>query len=323
VYARYCFDLASVDSYAREAERLSMLSSDPEIRGWALGLRYLTHSDEDEVRIALSAELLEHSRHHNLSSQHGDASRRFLIDLLIHGRMDEFNSELHALNQFARSTSNPFDQYWGAALTATRALMQSASTTTGELIDAAALLGRQLQVFETTGLHMLQTFALRYQQGRAREMTVGLSEGATDKPPIVAGSGLLALALAEAGRLDQARQALDRVVNHDGILLPRDNFWLGGVALFSGVAAACGSESQRQLLRVNLEPRADRFCLFGAGGAVFGCGHHWMARLAAADGDHRAAQDHLAEAARICDDAGARYWADRARTEAAAAMGRT
>ncbi len=315
-YARFPFNPDCADGFAREAERLSRRTSDPETRSLALGLKYLVHCNDDEQRLTLSRELLRHARNHNLTGHIGEASRRFLIDQLIHGNPDEFETELVALHQLSQSTLDPFDQYWVAALTATRALMQSASATTQELIDAAALLGRQLQVFETSGLQMLQLFALRYQQGRAREVTTGLSDGVTDKPAVVAGTSLLALAFAEAGRVVPARRALDRVVDHHDINLPRDNFWLGGVALFSGVAALCGSPQQRQVLRRGLAPRADRFCVFGAGGAVFGCGHHWLARMATADGNTTDARDHLAQAARICDDAGAYFWAERARSEA-------
>ncbi len=316
-FARFIFDPGSADGYATEAERLSALTTDPEIRGWALGLRYLASPTDDELRLALSNEMLHHSRHHNLTGQRGDDSRRFLVDQLIHGKMSEFESELVGMDQLARSTSDPFDQYWVAALTATRALMQSVSTTTEELIDAAAVLGRQLQIFDTTGLQMLQMFALRYQQGRSREFIVGLSDDAPERPAILAGTSLLALALAEGGRPDPARRALDKVLDRRDILLPQDNFWLGGLALFSGVAAACGTAGQRNILRKNLEPRADRFCVFGAGGAVFGTGHHWLARLAAADGDRPAAIDHLAQAANICEDAGASFWESRARRESA------
>ena len=106
------------------------------------------------------------------------------------------------------------------------------------------------------------------------------------------------------------------MVTHNEILLPSDNFRATGIALFSGVAAVCGTRHQRSILRDALEPRADRLCLFGAGGAVFGTGHHWLARLSIADGDKHAALQHLERAAQICNDADATFWADRARSEA-------
>jgi hypothetical protein len=54
---------------------------------------------------------------------------------------------------------------------------------------------------------------------------------------------------------------------------------------------------------------------------VFGTSRHWLARLAHTEGDDVAAAEHLGIAARLCDDAGARYWADRARRETAELVG--
>ena len=105
------------------------------------------------------------------------------------------------------------------------------------------------------------------------------------------------------------------MVRDGTIRVPGDNFWLGAVALFAGVAATCGSEEQQRILRTALTPRADRLCVFGTGGAVFGTGHHWLARLALALDESDAARRHLSLAATICEDADAAYWADRARRE--------
>ena len=195
--------------------------------------------------------------------------------------------------------------------------MREPSAITEELINAAALLGRRLQIFTGTGTQLLQTFALRYQQGRSRELTNGLTAPDPNAPQILAGSSLLALAMSDAGRFEEARRVLDLVIDDGAITLPRDNFRNAAIGLFSGVAADCGSPSQRAVLRENLEPVASEFCVFGAGGAVFGTNHHWLGRLAAADGDATAAAEHFHEAERLCHRAGATFWADRARQDAA------
>ena len=160
-------------------------------------------------------------------------------------------------------------------------------------------------------------FALRYQQGRSREVAPQLTTPDEAAAPIVAGTALLAIALAESGREDHARAVLDRAVRDRGVLVPRDNFLIGALGLFAGVAAICGTSGQRRVLHDALMERPDRFCVFGSAGAVFGTSRHWLARLAHAEGDDAAAATHLGIAAQLCDDAGARYWADRARRELA------
>jgi|GEM_PF-2414223 Predicted ATPase len=314
-FARYYGDPTSVSQFASEATRLAEQTDDPQLQNWSMVLQYLAEVRSPEHRLALAGEIKRHTDQHHLLIDNGMASRRLLIELLGAGLMADFDRELEIMSATARTTAIPYDLYWSSAFRSTRAMMRDCSALTEELVNASAVLGRQLQVFESTGMHLLQTFALRYQQGRTRELTRELSAPSDPEPQIVAGTALLALSFAESNRMDLARGLLDRVVDADGVALPNDNFWFGGVGLFGGVAAACGSPAQQQVIREALEQHADSFCVFGAGGAVFGTGHHWIARLAAADGDSAAARDHLSAAAQICDHAGAGFWADRARSE--------
>ncbi len=117
-----------------------------------------------------------------------------------------------------------------------------------------------------------------------------------------------------SGRADDARLILDRTAVGGSLRLPHDNLWLGATALYAGVAASTGHIEQRDLLRQSLRPFADQWCVFGAGGAVFGTGHHWLGRLAIADGDREGARSHLERAVTMSEDAGARL-VDRDRTE--------
>ena len=321
--ARIYHQPESLEATAAEARRLADLSEDPMVEHWHLGIQYLTAivQGNDRERLAHSRELRRQSERHNLTTVEGWGSRRLLVELLINGAMEEFDHELAAMTRAARETPIPFDVYWASAFHATRTLMRDCSTETEELINAARLRGRQLQVFVGDGMHMLQTFALRYQQGRAREVTSQLSTPSPAHPQILAGTALLAISFAEAGRVDPARELLGRVFGRGEIVLPRDNFRSGAIALFAGVAAKCGDRSQREVLRHALEPHADQFSVFGAGGAVFGTNHHWLARLAAADGDTTAALEHLRGAERMCNHAGATFWEDSARQEIEQANG--
>ena len=311
------FDPDAVDRLAHEASVLVDLSDDPEARSSMLEIRYISKILHGNLasRLAVSREIRRHTDAHRLIRHAGTASRHLLVELLVNGDLDEFDAELELMTRTAEATSIPADLYWSHAFRATRSLMRDASELTEERVLGAALIGKQLQITSSDGVHMLQTFTLRYQQGRTREITSGLQTPKKSDPQILAGTALLAVSCAEAGRLDTARAMLDRAVSDVGVTLQRDNFFLAATGLFGGVAALCGSAEQRDALRTVLDPNADSFCVFGAGGAVFGTQHHWLARLARADGEVAQARQHLERAEKLCDAAGATYWADRARHE--------
>lgn len=305
-----------VPSIAEDARRLAERTGDPAARYTVYVIDYLAAMGTPAAnRLTLSYEARDYARRHGLTNDLGTASRRLLAELFVVGAADEIRIELAELGRLARVASTPQDLYWSAAFEATRALMDEPNATAEELIEAAALLGRRLQVYNSTGTHLLQTFALRYQQGRSREITQHLATPSRDAPQVRAGTALLALALADAERFDTARQMLDQVIDGDTITLPRDNFRVAGVALFAGVAAACGTAHQRAILRRHLGPFAAEFCVFGAGAAVFGTNHHWLGRLAAADSDRPGAIEHFRRAEQLCQHSGAAFWARRARDE--------
>lgn len=315
VLTRLYSDPDSVDALAREAAHLSSSCEDPQLRHWALTLSFFEHDvqADSQRRLATTRAIRNNSASHDLVQDVGGDTRRLLVELLVQGELDEFDRELEELHRTAQRTSIPSDIYWASALLATRTMMDRCSSDVEELVKAAGLRGKHLQVFASGGTQVLQMFALRYQQGRVREMTAGLSVPAPSSPKILAGSSLLALSFCEADRHSEAAALLDRAITDDEVLLPPDNFRNAAVALFGGVAAQCGRRSQRALIRRELERRVDEFCVFGAGGAVFGTSHHWLARLDAADGDETGSADHLRAAIGLCQYSGATFWADAAR----------
>ena len=177
----------------------------------------------------------------------GVDDRRLLHELLRVGRTEEFDAHLEQMRRRAVATSIPLHRHWVAALTATRRLMRETGTEVEVAIDAAAAFARHAGIRDAVGLHTLQSFVLRYQQGRTREVITGLATPDDDDPPVLAGISLLALGFAAGGRFDQAQTILDRIVT-DEIRLPRNNFWFGAVAMLADVAASCGCGRQRAQL---------------------------------------------------------------------------
>lgn len=285
--------------------------------------RWLTHdAAEAPNRLALSRELKTLCREQGLDRLVGSSCRTLLVDLLEVGELAEFDEELREFAELADAHGLPSDLYWLSALRATRALMRAPDSYAEELVQAAHTLGRSLQQHDAEGTFVLQMFALRLQQDRVREVRAGLEAPAPEYPRIVAGVALLAAALVASGQPEAAKPILGRVLDGGRLQLPHDNLWLGATALISGTAAAIGTPGQRALLVRELEPFAERWCIFGAGGAAFGTGHHWLGKLAKAGGEHGAASHHFDRAAALSDAAGASYWAEVARADRAALANR-
>ena len=317
VVGTFYLDIRDPDDDLAELERLVAAHPSAANRRTLLGLRYMVEEGRSpETRIELAREICTYSTGPESVALQGVDDRRVLHELLRLGRTAEFDELLEQMHRRAIATSIPLHRHWASGLAATRRLMRETGPEVEVAIDAAAAFARHAGIRDAVGLQTLQTFVLRYQQGRTREVITGLTTPVDDAPPILAGISLLALSFAAAGRFDQARPILDRIVA-DEIRLPRNNFWFGAVAMLADVAASCGDDRQRDLLRAALAPIAEQFVVFGTGGAVLGTGHHWLARLAHAAGDDDAARVHLQSAARLCYDCDAPFWEHRARADLA------
>jgi len=308
------------EEYMQQAMELARESSDPEVQAASLltRRRWLTH---DAVlapeRLAASRVFMTLCREQRLDGLIGTACRNLLVDLMEMGELAEFDMRLEEFAELADAHGLPADIYWLNALRATRALMRAPDAYTEELIMAARTLGASLQQWDAGGTFVLQMFALRYQQHRVHEVRKGLQQPQPQFPRVVAGVAILAAALVACDRDDAARVIVDQVLEGGELRLPHDNLWLGAVALMSGTVAVVGTPEQRALIARELQPFAERWCIFGAGGAAFGTGHHWLGRIARAQDEHEGAARHFEAAARLSDRAGATYWAQLARSDLA------
>src|SRR4029079_5347092 len=221
---------------AAEADRIARTSTDRTVHYSAQTVRYIAAATvDDEDRLSITRQTLEYCRANGFVVEEGMANKRLLSELLIVGDVTEFDAEMARFAEHARVTSIPSEEYWLAALAATTALLGDTSMAAEELIRGAARIGRRVQNPQSDGLELLQLFTLRYEQGRAHEVTPELRSPSAEAPPVVAGTSLLPRSFAETGKLDAARAILDRAVDHREVLLPRDSFRHGALGLFADV----------------------------------------------------------------------------------------
>lgn len=308
---------------ANEALAIAQELDDTETLATALLAVRLSSTHRPEAR----AERLAVSRQaHELTCNHPAVSdlrlstlRALIVDLLENREIAEFDKTLDTYEQTASALGSPRDIYWAMALRATKAILHGDLAAGDQLARGAALRGHELGQL-SWGAYFLQRFVVRYMQGRLNEEMENLRNAGEADSVFLSGASLAATAYAETGNLDRAVAITRRILGPDGSDLPRDAFWLGGIALFAGVAAAARDAELIELLREMLDPCADHLVLFGAGGVVLGPGHHWLGVLASGCDDTDAALDHLAESTSIAKGLDAPYWIAQGNVEAAAAM---
>jgi hypothetical protein len=205
------------------------------------------------------------------------------------------------------------------ALRATEAILHGDLEAGEQLARGAALRGHELGQL-SGGAHFLQRFAIRRMQGRLTEELEAVRAAGTAPSVFLSGAALTATAFADTGSVDRATSVARRILGPDGSGLPRDAFWIGGVALFAGVAATARDRALVELLREMLEPCAGHLVIFGAAGVDFGPGHYWLGALAAGVDDTDAALSHLDEATSIAKELDAPYWIAQSNADAAATL---
>jgi hypothetical protein len=121
---------------------------------------------------------------------------------------------------------------------------------------------------------------------------------------------IVALALSEAGRPDEARTLLEPAVASGFTDAPHDLTWLSVACIYAHVAAGLEDPAVAAVLYRALEPFSEQvaFPAFGVWGPV----GLYLGSLAIVLGDPAGAEHHLQQAARIAIRAGAPIWEARA-----------
>jgi hypothetical protein len=283
---------------------------------------WLTHEPEARrERLAIAADAMQVASRIDSPRLRLGVGRSLLTDLLENADIPRFDATLEEYELLATQQCSPRDIYWSKALRATQATLRGDLSGAEQLVRGAQLRGRELHQ-ESSGAELLQRVVIRYQQGRLAEEVGGLTNAGTDEAAYRGGSCLAALAQAETGRAAEGARLVRWAIGSDGCGVPRDAFWLGAHALFASVASRARDIELAALLAELITPCAGHVVVFGAGGAVLGCGHHWLGLLHATCRRWQIAVDHLREAERISASLSAPYWRAQAQVDLAMVLKR-
>ena len=161
--------------------------------------------------------------------------------------------------------------------------------------------------------YISQLCSIRWQEGRMGELAPLLAQALHQYPGIPGFRSLVALANAEAGELDFAREVLDSDVATRFEALPRDPFWIATVVDYAYAVARLGDREAAALLHGILDPYRGRLATTTV--AVWGVVDHALGRLELLLGQEEAGRRSLRTAIDAYTAMGAPLWKARAEAD--------
>jgi hypothetical protein len=154
-----------------------------------------------------------------------------------------------------------------------------------------------------------QLLAISIQRGTVGDLAPVIEQMAADTPDLAPAllAALLALAHADADRIDEARPILEQFAA-SGFDLPLDQVWLSGMASYAAVAIACRDPQYAAPLFDQLAPYASLLATAGGGEAI-GPVSYYLGGLATVLGRYEEANAYFTQAAAFNERVDAKFFA--------------
>lgn len=272
------------DAAADEAVAIARRVADPGALAAALAARGYVHwrrfepspaGDADEV-IAIAERLGDTD-----TAANGRVWK--VIEALHAGRREAFEAEVAAYARFAADLRRPRYRWMASNLGATAALWRGDWRGAEEYALRSLELAQELGDAQAVSSPLVQIFVLRREQDRLAEEEARTRFFAQRVPSSPVPRAFLALILAEAGRLGEARAEFERLAADDFVSLLRE-FRVGVLPFLVETCVRIGDRPRAQRLRALLMPLADA-CLAIGINASLGATSHYLGMLLALLGD--------------------------------------
>jgi DNA-binding CsgD family transcriptional regulator/tetratricopeptide (TPR) repeat protein len=234
----------------------------------------------------------------DLAEELGDAELRSeamnwrVSAFLAIGDVDSARREAAASRAVAERTAQPFNLHVAEHAASAVALCEGRLAEAEEMARRSHEWSRLLTGRDASGIHGIQMFGIRREQGRLAELApvirllAGRAEGDGPWRP-----GLASL-LVELGMEAEARRELARVAA-DGLDELRASLWLASLSYLTDAAAALGDEATAALLYPELEPHAGSYVMVGHAVACYGAADRQLGMLASTLGEWERAELHF------------------------------
>jgi hypothetical protein len=305
------------DATSLQAVESARRSGAPAALAAALGARHvaLSHPEHSTARLRTATEMLEVARRAGDREMALQARNWCVVDLFELGDGARVQAELDAYAALAAHVRLDSYSWYVPIWRATLAALAGRLDEGRELAQRGRDLGRRAgdaNAGVCFQIHRYMSWLAdeRYEHwtGEALAFT---EERIKRSPAGLAYLAGIATVFAATGRADEARRAIEIVAADDFATVPLDMNWLSTIASAADVCATLGDSQRARTLQSLLEPYADRMVISARAAHHQGSVAYFLARLAAAVGDHRAADELYADATRRDERAGAAIWVVR------------
>jgi DNA-binding CsgD family transcriptional regulator len=227
--------------------------------------------------------------------------------LVALGELDAAGRELAALHAMAVRLRQPFTLHVAEHYASMLALCAGRLAAAEAAAERSHEWSRLLTGRDASGVHGIQMFGIRREQGRLAELAPAMRLLAGDRAASGAWRPGLAVLLAELGMEDEARRELEQV-RREGLDALRASLWVGSLAYLADACAIVGDEDLAALVYPELAPLAGCPVVVGHGVACYGAADRHLGLLAATLGDHDRAVEHFERALAVNRGMGAATW---------------
>ena len=291
---------------AEQAVALARELGDPDALLDALvGVGYpgLLGPDHDARRLEVAAEVEALARRTGRRDMMGRVHEDRMRSYLAAGDIDAAAREVEAARLLAESLREPAMVYFTSFFRVARAIAEARFAEAEEEIRRAHAEGVQMgrwheaSALNVHGIYLFQVFAVLQQKGELALMPTSMHEYSPDPDfaPAMIGAAVATIRHA-TGAVEQARGELDRIAERGFDTIPKDEWWMGTMAMLSQLVAALADAPRAREIYDLLLPYAARNLTFQLFRLYAGSTARFLGLLAETFGDLDAAARHYADA---------------------------
>ncbi len=308
----YTVPLAERQALADEALRIARRHGEPLLLAHVLACHPLATADPSTLQ-----ERMRHTAEHvALCDRIGDPTLRFHAYArrsmaLETGDVAGWDVCLERMAELVEIVPQPSLRWVLLFTCSPRALLAGRVEEAERLAHEALTVGSASGQPDARAFFGSQIFGVRYEQGRLNELTETLHGMQAVNPNIPSFGPMLALALCEAGRNEEAATLLERVARDRFTSVERGGIWITTMGRWANVAARLGNREAAAEIYAQMAPYADHFLWNLVG--IWGAASLHLGLLARVLGRFDEARAHLRAAEAMHARMDAPIWLARAR----------